>query len=182
MSLATNEQGTVSECLSCVVKMDWKTAFGVLGLAGWCAFCSPVEAGQLYKWTDAQGNLHITDVPPLNSGNGPVSVVEPTPPATNPVPPGKKTAVTSQTPPGGKRVEVERVPRSMVSPQSVKTSRGQGAQVPAAGLKPGQATVASPWEVVDGKQGAAKARVQRWKDERGIEHFVDVLPSGNGSG
>lgn len=172
----------MSERLSCVMKIDWKTVFGVLGLAGWCAFCSPAEAGQLYKWTDAQGNLHITDVPPPNSENAPASAVEPTPPASGPVPPKKKTAVPPQTPAGRKRVEVERVPRPKGSPQSVKTSRGRGAQLPAAGLKPGQATVASPWEVIDGKQGAAKVRVQRWKDERGIEHFVDMLPLGNVSG
>jgi hypothetical protein len=50
------------------------------------------------------------------------------------------------------------------------------------GLKPEQATVASPWEVFDGKRGNAKAGVQRWKDDQGIDHFVDVLPSGGRDG
>lgn len=53
---------------------------------------------------------------------------------------------------------------------------------PMTGLKPEQATVASPWEVFDGKRGNAKAGVQRWKDDQGIDHFVDVLPSGGRDG
>jgi len=160
------------------MKPDWKKIFTVLGLAGWCVFCSSVEAGQLYKWTDAQGNLHITDVPPPTPENVPASVVEPAPQVSRPAPPKKKAAVTPQTPTGRKRVELKPTPRPMTSPQSLK-EMGEGVRLPVAGLKPGQASVASPWEVIDGKRGAAKARVQRWKDGRGIEHFVDVLPPGN---
>jgi len=45
------------------------------------------------------------------------------------------------------------------------------------GLSPNQATFTSGWQTFDGPPVVAKAPVQRWKDERGIEHFVDVLPT-----
>jgi hypothetical protein len=35
----------------------------------------------------------------------------------------------------------------------------------------------SAWQTFDGPHGVAKGPVQRWKDQRGIEHFVDVLPT-----
>jgi hypothetical protein len=45
------------------------------------------------------------------------------------------------------------------------------------GLSPNQATLTSAWQTFDGPQVVAKVPVQRWKDQRGIEHFVDVLPT-----
>jgi hypothetical protein len=34
----------------------------------------------------------------------------------------------------------------------------------------------SPWQVFEGNSASAKAAVQRWIDEKGIEHFVDAVP------
>jgi hypothetical protein len=45
------------------------------------------------------------------------------------------------------------------------------------GLSPSQATLTSSWQIFDGTQMNAKAPVQRWKDEQGLDHFVDVLPA-----
>ena len=45
------------------------------------------------------------------------------------------------------------------------------------GLSPSQATLTSLWQIFDSTQMNAKAPVQRWKDEKGLDHFVDVLPA-----
>ena len=45
------------------------------------------------------------------------------------------------------------------------------------GVSPSQATLTSSWQIFDSAQMNAKAPVQRWKDEQGIDHFVDVLPA-----
>ena len=34
----------------------------------------------------------------------------------------------------------------------------------------------SSWQLFESTQMNAKAPVQRWKDEQGFDHFVDVLP------
>jgi hypothetical protein len=45
------------------------------------------------------------------------------------------------------------------------------------GLSPSQATLTSSWQIFDGTQMNAKAPVLRWRDEQGLDHFVDVLPA-----
>jgi len=163
------------------VRQNVKRIIGVCAVVGWCVASPVAEAGQLYKWTDAQGNLHITDVPPPNLKKTPAHEVEPTPHVTTPVPRNKNGPVPPQLPAERKRAEVAPAPHPMVSSQSLKR-RGTGVPVPVVGLKPEQATLSSPWEVLDGKRGNAKAGVRRWKDEKGLDHFVDVLPPGNRGG
>jgi len=147
-----------------------------------CAVAYPAAGmAGLYKWTDAQGNLHITDVPPPAPEKTPEPRAEPTPQISRPLP-KQDTSVLSQSPAGRKRAEVAPVPGPMTSSHALKKMGGGGAHVPVTGLRPEQATGTSPWEVLEGKQGNAKAGVQRWKDEQGVEHFVDVLPSGKRGG
>lgn len=163
------------------MKPEWKNIWGLLVLVGSSVFFPTIGAGQLYKWTDAQGNLHITDVPPPTSEKAPASKVKPAPQTSSPPPPPKKTAVPSQIPAGGKRAKAVPVPAPAVSSQSPKKVKKR-APVPVIGLKPEQATIASPWEVLDGKRGDAKVSVQRWKDGKGIDHFSDVMSPGSRGG
>jgi len=163
------------------MKPESKKIWGLLVLVGSFVFFPTIGAGQLYKWTDAQGNLHITDVPPPTSEKAPVPKVQPAPQASSPPPPPKKTAVPSQIPAEGKRAKAVPVPAPTVSSQSPKKVKKR-APVPVIGLKPHQATIVSPWEVLDGKRGDAKVSVQRWKDGKGIDHFSDVVSPGSRGG
>ena len=157
-----------------------KSVVGVFALALYFVVYSGIGTAGLYKWTDAQGNLHITDVPPPAAEKTPAPIDEPTPQASRPLP-KQKTSVTPQAPAARKQAELAPVPGPKAASQSLK-KLGQGAQVPASGLRPEQATVVSPWEVFDGKRSHAKAGVERWKDEQRVDHFSDVLPSENRGG
>jgi cytoskeletal protein RodZ len=127
-----------------------------------------VGSAELYKWTDAQGNFHITDTPPA------VPQKKSVPPAVSASPstPPHKTTIAPVLPESS-RADVHPVPGSIAVP----TSTSEGAvRTSLAGLSPNQATVTSSWQTFDGTQVSAKAPVQRWKDAQGLDHFVDVLP------
>jgi len=128
-----------------------------------------IGSAELYKWTDEQGNLHITDAPPraLEKKSGPT--VKSAPRSTLP-----KKATAKPAMPELPRAEVRPVPDPSVTPSS---SKAEGAQPSVEGLSPNQATFTSVWQTFDGPPVVAKAPVQSWKDERGVEHFVDVLPT-----
>lgn len=127
-----------------------------------------VGLAELYKWTDEQGDLHITDAPPPERQRKSGPAVKPSP---RPVQPMKATPNPSV--PERSRAEVRPVPE----PSAVLSlSKDPAAQPSVEGLSPKLATMTSAWQTFDGAQPVAKAPVQRWKDERGVEHFVDVLP------
>ena len=163
------------------MKPEWKHIWGLLVLFGSAVLFPTIGAGQLYKWTDAQGNLHITDVPPPMSEKALAPKGNPAPQVSPSPPPQKNTVVPSQRPAGGKRDKIVPVPTPATSPQSPKKVKKRALE-PIIGLKPEQATIASPWEVLDGKRGNAKVGVQRWKDGKGIDHFSDVMLPGNRGG
>lgn len=132
-----------------------------------------IGSAELYKWTDEQGNLHITDAPPLELQKRSGPAVRPAPRSTLP-----KKAAVKPTMPELPRSEVYPLPEQSVTPSS---SKAAGAQPSLEGLSPNQATFTSAWQTFDGSSMVAKAPVQRWEDERGLEHFVDVLPTAKGS-
>jgi hypothetical protein len=74
--------------------------------------------------------------------------------------------------PGRFQAEVHPVPVPLSPPANEESLT----QRPLEGLSPSQATLTSSWQVFDGTQVNAKAPVQRWRDEQGLDHFVDVLP------
>jgi hypothetical protein len=76
------------------------------------------------------------------------------------------------------RAEVHLAPKPSVTPHLPKDL---AVQPKMEGLIHNQATLTSAWQTFDGAQPVAKAPVQRWKDERGVEHFVDVLPTAKNS-
>lgn len=75
------------------------------------------------------------------------------------------------------RAEARSVPESSIIPYA----SGHAPRLDMVGLNPNQATFTSEWQTFDGVPPVAKAPVQRWKDQRGIEHFVDVLPTAKNS-
>lgn len=75
------------------------------------------------------------------------------------------------------RAEVRSVPESSITPYV----SGHATRLDMVGLNPNQATLTSAWQTFDGAPPVAKTPVQRWKDHRGIEHFVDVLPAAKDS-
>lgn len=128
---------------------------------------------ELYKWTDDQGNFHITDTPPPMTPKKSATFAVPAPRSTVP----KKTTVRS-TPSRHPQAEVEPVPGAIVpSPAHEEVT----IQRPMEGLSPSQAVLTSAWHIFDSTQMKVKAPVQRWKDEQGLDHFVDVLPATRGS-
>ena len=132
-----------------------------------------VGSAELYKWTDDQGNFHITDTPPPMTKKKSATFAVPAPRSTLP----KKTTVRP-TPPRQPQAEVQPVPGPMVpSPASEDVT----IQRPMEGLSPSQAVLTSSWHIFDSTQMKAKAPVQRWKDEQGLDHVVDVLPATQGS-
>jgi hypothetical protein len=144
----------------------------MLGLMSGLMFWPVVGSAQLYKWTDDQGNLHITDTPPSVAQKKSATTPASAPRSTLP----KKTTVRP-TLPEQPQAEVHPVPGPLVkSPTGEELS----IQLTMKGLSPSQATLTSSWRVFDGSQMHAKAPVQRWKDEQGRDHFVDVLPSALG--
>ncbi|MDH4082642.1 MAG: DUF4124 domain-containing protein [Nitrospira sp.] len=128
-----------------------------------------IGSAELYKWTDEQGNLHITDAPPLERQKRSSPTVRPSPRSTLP-----KKATVKPAMPELFQAEVRSVPDPSVMPSS---SKDAAAQPSMKGLSPNQATLTSAWQTFDGPQVIARVPVQRWKDERGVEHFGDVLPT-----
>ena len=128
-----------------------------------------VGSAGLYKWTDDQGTLHITDTPPPVMQKKSTPTVAPAPRSASP-----KKVTVRPTLPGLPQAEVQPVPSPIVpSPASEEVT----IQRPMEGLNPSQAVLTSSWHIFDNTQMNAKASVQRWKDEQGLDHFVDVLPA-----
>ncbi len=126
-------------------------------------------SAELYKWTDEQGNLHITDIPPPNSRkkSAPLNAK-----SSRSAPSQKMTGRSDG--PGESHTAVSLSPESM---PRISSTRGLPPQLATDGLKPHLATLISPWQLFDGPRSNAKAPVHRWKDEQGIDHFTDVLPA-----
>lgn len=136
----------------------------LLGLMSSLLFWPVVGSAELYKWTDDQGNLHITDTPPPVTKKTAATTVAPASP---------RKATVRPTLPGRPQAEIHPVPGPLDPPATEKSLT----QRPLEGLSPSQATLASSWQVFDDNQVNAKAPVQRWKNEQGLDHFVDVLPA-----
>lgn len=119
---------------------------------------------ELYKWTDEQGNLHITDIPP------PPSQKKPPPPVTRPPQSAPSQKATSSA--GFPEWPHEPVIRSatLTKEPPVQPMMGE--------LSPRQATLMSAWQLFEGREGDTKAPVHRWTDERGLDRFSDVRPTG----
>ncbi|MBH0200845.1 MAG: DUF4124 domain-containing protein [Nitrospira sp.] len=128
-----------------------------------------VGSAELYKWTDDQGNFHITDTPPPVTKKKSETFAVPAPRSALP----KKTVVRP-APPRQSQAEVQSVPAPRVPSFSSEEVSGQPAME---SLSPMQATLTSSWHIFDSTQVNAQAPVQRWKDEQGLEHLVDVLPA-----
>jgi len=141
----------------------------MLGLISALMFWSAIGSAELYKWTDDQGNLHITDTPPPVTQKKSGTTVSPVPRSAL----SKKTTVRPILP-GQPQAEVHPVPGSIApSPPSDEGLIQRAME----GLSPSQATLTSSWQIFDNTQMNAKAPVLRWKDDRDLDHFVDVLPA-----
>lgn len=132
-----------------------------------------VGSAELYKWTDKQGHLHITDAPPSKLQKKPGSSVKPNPRSIQPMKATRSPSASEHS-----RSEVHPLPEQSALSSSTKA---EATQPSLEGLSPNLATLASAWQTFDDSQVIAKVPVERWKDERGLEHFVDVLPTGKGS-
>ncbi len=130
------------------------------GLLLWPA----VGSAELYKWTDEQGNLHITDIPP------PPSPKKPAPPVVQSPRPAPSQKATGG--PG-----FPEWPREPVLPNAI-LKKEQPVQSMVGELSPRQATLMSAWQIFEGLERGTKAPVHRWKDERGLDRFGDVRPTG----
>lgn len=134
------------------------------GFIGGLLFWPVLGSAELYTWTDDQGNFHITDTPP------PVAQKKSATAAPIPRSALPKKAKVRPILPGQSQAEVRPVPGPI-------TPSPAGKELPISrameGLSPSQATLTSSWQIFDGMD--AKAPIQRWKDERGLDHFVDVL-------
>ncbi|MBS0184290.1 MAG: DUF4124 domain-containing protein [Nitrospira sp.] len=145
----------------------------ILGIMSGFLFWPVIGSAELYKWIDDQGNLHITDTLPPVAQKKAANTVSPVPRSASP-----KKATVRPTLPGRPQAEIHPVPDPLsLSP----ASEDSPIQRPMVGLSPSQATLTSSWQVFDSIQINAKAPVQRWKDEQGLDHFVDVLPATLGS-
>ncbi len=132
-----------------------------------------VGSAELYKWTDEGGNLHITDVPPPELQRKSGLAVKPRPRSIQPMKDTPNPSVPERS-----RAQVRPLPESSKIPSS---SKDPAAQSSVEGLSPKLATATSAWQTFDDSPVVANAPVQRWKDGQGVEHFLDVLPTANGS-
>jgi len=141
----------------------------ILSIAAGLVFFPIVSLAQLYKWTDEQGHLHITDAPPagthkkstLTGVSAPQSALQ-------------KKARVRPVAPEQPRAEARPLPAPIgMSPAGDELP----IQLTIEGLNPFQVMLISPWEVFDGSARDARVPVQSWKDKQGLEHFVDVLPA-----
>ena len=125
-------------------------------------------AAELYKWTDEQGNLHITDIPPAGSPK------KSTPPSAKSSPPAP-----SQNPmgkPAGSDESRTRVAPRLGARTSPATIEELPPQLTLDGLSTYRATLVSSWKTFEGFESQAKAPVHRWKDAQGREHVTDIPP------
>ena len=132
-------------------------------------FLWPVEgSAELYKWTDEEGNFHITDAPPPGLYKKAVTPTVPPPPSTP-----LKRAKIRPTLPGRPQAEVHAIP---LPPPPAPVDEPGPVPLTLEGLSPRQATLTSSWQVFESSQVNAKAPVQWWKDQQDLDHFADVLP------
>ncbi|OQW35228.1 MAG: hypothetical protein A4E19_16790 [Nitrospira sp. SG-bin1] len=140
----------------------------MLGLLSGLLFWPVDGFTELYKWTDDQGNFHITDTPPPMVQKKHATTAIPAPRSASP----KKTRIRPILP-GQSRAEVHPIPDPAIpSLAGEERSRQQAVE----GLSPSQATQTSSWQVFERIQLNTKAAVRRWQDEQGLDHFADVLP------
>ena len=132
-----------------------------------------IGSAELYKWTDQQGQLHITDAPPSELQKKPDSSFKPNARSVQ-----RMKATRSPSAPEHSRSEVRPLPEQSALSSSTKA---EATQPSVEGLSPNLATLTSAWQTFDDSQVIANVPVERWKDERGLEHFVDVLSTGKGS-
>ena len=145
----------------------------VLSVAVGLLFSPTVSVAELYKWTDEQGHLHITDAPPAGTHKKSVLTGAPAPQSASP-----RRARVQPIVPEQPRAEARQLPDpNGTSPASEEPPL----QLTIEGLNPFQALGTSPWQVFDGSQSDAKGPVQSWKDKQGLEHVVDLLPVPTGS-
>jgi hypothetical protein len=138
------------------------------GLMSVFLFWPIIGSAELYKWTDDQGNLHITDTPPRMAQKKSMNTASPVPRSAAP-----KKAAVRPTLPGRIQAEIHPVPDSIVPSH---TSEEAPIHQTIEGLSLSQATLTSFWQVFDGNRSNTKVPVQRWKDKHGLDHFADVLP------
>jgi outer membrane biosynthesis protein TonB len=145
--------------------------YGSLSILFCLLLVPTIGRAQLFQWTDAQGNLHITDTPPPVPEKKQPSRAEAAPPVSQPAP-QKKTSAKRRATVGQVQAEVRPLPNPTEAPRMSRDARSHSLL---SGLSPSQATVTSSWQVYEGNSASTKAAVRRWKDEQGIDHFVDVL-------
>ncbi|MBH0189165.1 MAG: DUF4124 domain-containing protein [Nitrospira sp.] len=146
--------------------------YGLLSLLSCLVLLPTVGTAGLYQWTDAQGNLHITDTPPPVPEKKSAAIIEAAPPVSQSAP-QKRTSIKGQVSVGRPQAEVRPTPNLTSVPQlprDVKSHSMLGS------LNQAQATTTSPWQVFEGSSASTKVAVQRWTDEKGLEHFVDAVP------
>ena len=149
--------------------------YGLLSVLFCLVLYPTVGTAELYQWTDAQGNLHITDTPPPVSEKKPMASAgtsSPGSPFADPAPQKKSSA--KRQPSVGQTQEGVRPLASPTSPP--QPSHDGRTRSLLGGLNQAEATVSSPWQIFEGNPASTKAAVRRWKDERGIDHFVDAVP------
>ena len=144
----------------------------ILSLAVGLLFSPIVSVAELYKWTDEQGHLHITDAPPAGTHKKSVLTVVPVPQSAS-----SKKASVQPVEPEQPRAEA----RSLPAPTGISPAGEESPlHLTIEGLNPFQAMGVSPWQVFDSSERDARAPVQSWKDKQGLDHFVDVLPVAKG--
>ena len=140
----------------------------MLSLMSGLLFWPGSVSAELYKWTDGEGNFHITDTPPPGAQKKSSASTVPAPHST----PLNRTRIRP-TLPGQPQAEVHPIPHP---PPSAPADESVPVQLTLEGLSPRHATLTSSWQVFESSQVNAKAPVQWWKDQQGLDHFADVLP------
>lgn len=161
---------TLGNCgIICILTVFLHMKIFMLGFMSVLPFWPVIGSAELYKWTDDQGILHITDTPPRVAQKKPMITASPVPRSASP-----KKAAVRPTLPGRIQAEIHPVPDSIVpSHASEEAPIHQTIE----GLSLSQATLTSFWQTFDGNRLTTKVPVQRWKDKQGLDHFADVLPS-----
>ena len=144
----------------------------ILSIVAGLLFSPIVCSAELYKWTDEQGHLHITDAPPAGTHKKSNLTAVPVPQSAL----SKKASVRPVTP---------EPPRAEARPLSAPSVTSPASEEPPMlptieGLNSFQAMLTSPWQVIDNSERDARAPAQSWKDKHGLEHVVDVLPVAKG--
>jgi hypothetical protein len=144
----------------------------ILSIVTGLLFSPIVCSAELYKWTDEQGHLHITDAPPAGTHKKSNLTAVPVPQSAL----SKKASVRPVTP-DPPRAEA----RPLSAPSLTSPANEEPPMSPTIeGLNPFQAMLTSPWQVIDLSERDTRAPAQSWKDKHGLEHVVDVLPVAKG--